>query len=59
MSDTKRLEWIAENSAAIRKGGEKSADPYYFVIYKDGTSSVADNDLRKAIDYAIEESEAV
>jgi len=59
MSDTERLEWLAENSAAIRKGGEKSTDPYYFVIYKDGTSSAADNDFRKAIDYAIKEQEFV
>ena len=58
VSDTERLEWIAENSAAIRKGGEKSPDPYYFVIYRDGSTSAADNDLRKAIDHAIKETEA-
>lgn len=58
MTDTERLEWIAENGAAIRKSGEKSPDPFYFVIYRNGSSSSADNDMRAAIDYAIEEDKA-
>lgn len=57
-TDTERLIWIAENSAAIRKGGERSADPYYFMIYRNGTTSAADNDFRAAIDYGIDEAEA-
>lgn len=53
-TDTQRLTWIADNSAAIRKGGENSSDPFYFVIYRNGTTSSASNDFRVAIDYAID-----
>lgn len=53
MTDTERLEWIAENSAAIRKCGEDSADPFYFIIYKNGSTSESDNDMRKAVESAI------
>jgi hypothetical protein len=56
ITDTDRLEWIAENSAAIRKCGSESADQFYYVIYRNGDISEKDNDLRKAIDYAINES---
>ena len=53
-TDTERLNWIAENSCAIRKGGHKSPDPYYFVIFRDGTTANEDNDFRVAIDYAMD-----
>jgi len=56
-TDKERLEWLADNSIAIRKNGENSSDPYYFVIYRNGTTSAADNDFRKAIDFAMNEEE--
>lgn len=57
VTDTERLEWLAENSAAIRKVAHKSPDPYYFLIYSNGETSASNTDFRKAIDCAISQTE--
>lgn len=57
MNDTERLEWLAKKNAAIRIGGEKSPDPYWFIIYRGGNTSEAFNNFRTTIDEAVKLNE--
>ena len=56
MSDTDRLNWLVKNRALVSTGGSASPDPFFFVVYKDGTTADWSSDFRKAIDMAIAEN---
>jgi len=56
ITDTERLDWLIRNGALVRTGGERSPDPYYFIVYRNGETGGSYPTPLQAIDAEIRDS---
>ena len=57
ITHAERLNWLIENNALVQIGGEQSTTPYYFIVYRDGTTGDSYPTPSQAIDAEIRKGE--